>query len=1024
MTKIPSKQLPAWIDKRTADISASLRCLLLGLLSFVLIACGGSSGGNSDGTGDQQDRTISAQPVSVVLRPGEIDDVQLTESTVGLGASSDIFAAQIVSGLARPPCVIPDPQCSVFTLTPGARAATNDFEVIEFSKTDFFDPLALNNRNKSTLPVTLFPAATEMSAPIVRFDANGPGDSFDDTVHNSDRFFTSAGHSLAVDADGIIWAWGENENGQLGDGSNKKRSMPVQVQTAVLFKEVKAGFEHSLAIAEDGTVWAWGDNSNGQLGVGTQNNSATPVQVQNLTDVVAIAAGAEHSLALRSDGTVWGWGNSLGLTSGTSLSPVQIIDLENIIAIAAGDYHSLALRSDNIVFAWGDNNFGQVGDGTVDVISVRTPQQVDVITSVDGIAAGEGFSIAVLSNGTVWTWGLNRTNQLGGTSSSNTCGRFDNLACSPTPQRVAGLDQILNVAAGGGFSLARRSDGTVWAWGDNRYGQLGGLPGLGSLTPIQAPGLTNILSIAAGLEHGLALSSDQACSVGNGRVGGRLMAWGNNQLGTRGDGTAVNWLRPTPVLTLGDSAQCDAVMGNRLFVYKGGTGTGTVQSDQAGLTCTGNICWQAVAPGTNVTLSATADANSEPGDWRWDCPNTTPTSTVTMDSVKHCKVVFNAVAPVVAACADGIDNDDDGLIDLADPGCENAADESEVNVLTPSAACADGLDNDDDGLIDLADPGCTDSNDDSELDPVLPGQVRLTVTILGGPGAGEVRSAENPIPTLQCINSAEAQTSCVADFPVNSAVLLLPSPFGSNTLITWQGCGAVSGSLECQLDMNAARSVSVTFATPPASFPLDVSVLVDGQPASAASPGGRVTSDPIGINCGSPGAGCSATYTTGTFVALTAAELPGFNFSRWSSTDSGSGCDGSTNLTVTVAMTRARQCNAEFATEGPNPSLVVTPTVDGVSPTALIWGGVVISTPAGISCGNPGNINQLDCSENYSIGTTSSTYRQSGRGISIHRVEWLLNQLHFVNQHRCGCEYRVCALICIRADQCHQSIDH
>ena len=778
-----------WVNR----FEASTWCrFTLASIFFMLAACGGS-GGNPQ---SDPNKFVSAQPVSVQFRPGEAEQAKLTASDAAslAGAKTKFFFADTVTETSQQACANPDTACGIVNFTGNADAPVHGMEVFELLPSDTL--------GVSTLPLIAFADSVVTATPVIRFAASASGD-IEDPLNNNVFFDEDIGHSLAVAADGTVWAWGENSAGQLGDNSRLSRAIPVQVKSTETFTEVAAGKQHSLAIATNGTVWSWGIVAPELLGDSNNMDQLTPVLVQGISDVAAIAAGGLNSIALRNDGTVWTWKAIQGSV------PEQVNLSQSAIAVAAGTNHALVLLADRTIVAWGNNSLGQLGKGST---QSSFPSNPSVVTNIPwpvlGIAAGPGYSVAVLADEKVRTWGLNNAGQLG-YSATDKCQNknFGNI-CSYTPQLVSGLDEVTNVAAGGRFVVARRTDGSVWAWGDNRFGQLGGLPGLSRLTPQPVQGLSNVLDIRAGRRFALAMSSDQACDVGDGRVGGRLLAWGNNLLGARGDGTAVNWLRPTPVLTLGDSAQCESVMGNRLIVYKSGTGTGTIESNQAGLTCTGNICWQALTPNSSVMLTATPGTNSNFGDWRWDCPSAVPMTTLTMDSVKHCKVVFNETVPAVA-CADGIDNDGDGLVDLADPGCESAIDDSEVDA-PPAAACADGIDNDSDGLIDLNDPGCTDASDDSEQNSTG-GTSTLTVTILGGPGAGQVNSSDTLIPTLQCINSNEVQTTCSADFPTGNRVFLVPSPFSGNTSVTWQGCDSDFGIEGCQLDMTGDRSVSATF---------------------------------------------------------------------------------------------------------------------------------------------------------------------------------------------------------------------
>ena len=329
-------------------------------------------------------------------------------------------------------------------------------------------------------------------------------------------------HSLALKSDGTVWAWGYNYYGQLGIGTSgigTNSSTPVQVlgedgiNPLSNIKAIAAGTSHSLALKSDGTVWAWGYNYYGQLGDDSTVDSSTPVQVLGvggsgkLTDVIAIDGGWYHSLALKSDGTVWAWGrNNNGQlgdgTTTTSPTPVQVLgvggsgNLTDITAISAGDLHSLALKSDGTVWAWGHNNYGQLGDGTTTDSS--TPVQVlgvggsGYLTDVAAIAGGYLHSLALTSDGTVWAWGENGYGQLGDGTNDD---RW-------TPVQVLDKDgddpltNITAISAGVDLSLALKSDGTVWAWGDNASGQLGdGTSGSGanSNLPVQVLGLAVVV---------------------------------------------------------------------------------------------------------------------------------------------------------------------------------------------------------------------------------------------------------------------------------------------------------------------------------------------------------------------------------------------------------------------------------------------------------------------------------------------------------------------------------------------------
>ena len=760
----PSYLKPVSTNARSGQITGfNLKFLFALLLALLLAGCG-----NSSSSSKKSDYVVS-KPLSVVLKPGETEQVQVTSKFM---EDPGFFASFLLPGEvsieARQACIKPGPNCRVIDFKAVDTAISNILNILEFEFTgNIFDG------NESTLPFSTFPASTQTLPPAIRFAAGGTAD-YDNSQNQN---IGEIGFSLAVTADGAIWAWGINEHGQLGSGSFEPVSIPQQVQHSGSFGAVAAGGKHAMAIETDGTVWAWGNNEYGQIGAVTaQVDNPIPIQVSNLQNIIAIAAGDYHSLALGSDGRVWGWGRNnrgqLGDGSQDNRStPVQLSEPSNIVAIAAGDLHSLALGSNGAVWAWGDNSDGQVAGRNIDGFPKvqLTPSMIQNLGSISTIAAGEGFSLGLRTDGEIMSWGSNTYDQLG-RMTSPPC-TLD-ARCLIDADRVTGMDQVLDIAAGARFAIARRNDGSVWAWGDNELGQIAGLPGLQTPSAIPIPGLNNTLSIAAGSAHAIAMSADDACSLGNGRTGGQLMAWGNNIFGARGDGTGVNWLRPTPVVSIGDDNSCSNLNGHRIIVYKAGTGDGTIESSLPGMTCTGIICWQSVAAGADVTLTATSNASSEFTDWSWDCSALTQSMTLTMDSAKVCKIHFNQTAtptpppPELAACNDGIDNDDDGLTDLNDPGCSSAEDNSEVN------------------------------NTGTEF--------TLTINITG---SGEV--FDNNDGSFFCYS--ETSTSCVQTYPENSIASLRGVSFEIEDFAGWSNeCDNGVGALEsCTVNMNRDRTVSI-----------------------------------------------------------------------------------------------------------------------------------------------------------------------------------------------------------------------
>ncbi|MCX6023156.1 MAG: RCC1 repeat-containing protein, partial [Chloroflexi bacterium] len=233
--------------------------------------------------------------------------------------------------------------------------------------------------------------------------------------------------SVALKSDGTLWAWGANSNGQMGAGLVGFRPAPVTPIGLTGVTGLTGGSVHSMAVKADGTVWTWGDNTNGRLGNNTTVVSAKPVQVLGpnaagfLTGVIGVATGhgGGHSLAVKGDGTVWAWGSNvsgqLGRGNATSSStPVQVVGvggtgfLTDVVFVTAGANHSLAVKSDGTVWAWGVNANGQLGNNSTTQsgtpVQVLGPGGTGFLTGVTGLAAGASHSLAVKSDGTVWTW--------------------------------------------------------------------------------------------------------------------------------------------------------------------------------------------------------------------------------------------------------------------------------------------------------------------------------------------------------------------------------------------------------------------------------------------------------------------------------------------------------------------------------------------------------------------------------------------------------------------------------------------
>jgi Regulator of chromosome condensation (RCC1) repeat len=329
-------------------------------------------------------------------------------------------------------------------------------------------------------------------------------------------------HSLAVISDGSVWSWGRNTFGQLGTGAVGLSKSPQLVSgISGTVTQVAAGWSHSLALGSDGTVWAWGDNQYGELGDGNFSQSDSPVKLAGLSGITQIAAGEDWSLALRSDGTVWAWGDNLYNELGPQVQdvydnsdvPVQVTGLSGVTQIAAGAEFGMAIQTTvklgflrHSVWTWGQEVWGQVGNGQLtDPFSpggVINPYQVTGIPAPAAIAAGTYSAMMVGTDGSVWGWGQDLFGNLG-------AGSGNGILYSPT-QTLSPGSGIIQLAAGYDDVLGLRSDGTVVAWGNNSNGQLGNGTTTNSVTPVQVSGLSGVSRVSAGFDYSLAVHTTKA----------------------------------------------------------------------------------------------------------------------------------------------------------------------------------------------------------------------------------------------------------------------------------------------------------------------------------------------------------------------------------------------------------------------------------------------------------------------------------------------------------------------------------
>jgi alpha-tubulin suppressor-like RCC1 family protein len=246
-------------------------------------------------------------------------------------------------------------------------------------------------------------------------------------------------------ATGTLWTWGRNNFGQLGDGSSiVHRSSPIQtVSGGTNWKQVACG-SHTTAIKTDGTLWTWGLNLYGALGDNTTANKSSPVQtVSGGTNWKSVFGGHYHTTAIKTDGTLWTWGHNrygqLGdNTIGAKSSPVQTVAAgTNWKQVAGGWYHIAAIKTDGTLWLWGHNAYGELGDGSSIVHRSSPIQTVAGGTNWKLVVGGYYHTAAIKTDGTLWLWGHNGYGELGNNTVTRTSSPVQTVAGGTNWKQVA-----------------------------------------------------------------------------------------------------------------------------------------------------------------------------------------------------------------------------------------------------------------------------------------------------------------------------------------------------------------------------------------------------------------------------------------------------------------------------------------------------------------------------------------------------------------------------------------------------------
>jgi len=371
--------------------------------------------------------------------------------------------------------------------------------------------------------------------------------------------FEDTGHTCILVASGNVKCWGDNEYGELGDGTMTNRRAVVVGKGVTNATAISAGGNETCSLLSGGNVMCWGFHTLGLMGGPRSTSSSAPLPIRGVENAVAVSTSGGHACAVISSGSIkcWGADNLLGtLGSGTAgampltggiIPAARVKGISNAVSVSAGYSHVCALLSSGTVECWGENPYGELGNGPTGNDSPPSPAPVVVkgINNARAVSVGDSDTCALLSDGTVKCWGWNEIGQLG----NGQGGRINE-----TPVAVKDIANATAISMGGNHACAIHSGGRVKCWGENLHGQLG--DGVRSHShsiswgnspkydfspvPVDVRGISNATAISAGSSHTCAALSS-----------GSVVCWGDNVYGQLGDGK------------LGDSASPVEVVGVR-----------------------------------------------------------------------------------------------------------------------------------------------------------------------------------------------------------------------------------------------------------------------------------------------------------------------------------------------------------------------------------------------------------------------------------------------------------------------------
>lgn len=380
-----------------------------------------------------------------------------------------------------------------------------------------------------TVIVALSMVLCKLTVPAGAADMNKVGE----YVHIS----CGGSHTAVIDADGVLWMWGANSSDQVGNGGmgNDKdvhggtiQTIPEKIMDNVA--SVNCGYNHTAALKTDGSLWIWGSKYHTTLGDGSTESSPVPLKIMDNVAAVSCCGDSNtaYTAVIKSDGSLWAWGrNGFGqLGNGsTEDSNVPVKIMENVTAVSCGMGYTAAIKIDGSLWMWGHNVYGQLGNGGVGNCKNTMGQSIQtvpmkVMDDVATVSCGYGHTAAVKLDGNLWMWGANSRGQLGNGGGGNN--EYRKLPIQTVPVKV--MEGVASASCGYDHTVACGTDGSLWTWGNNYYGELGNGVTEDSSTPVKIMN-SGVAAISCGFGHTIVLKMDDT-----------VWTWGSNHSGELGNG--------------------------------------------------------------------------------------------------------------------------------------------------------------------------------------------------------------------------------------------------------------------------------------------------------------------------------------------------------------------------------------------------------------------------------------------------------------------------------------------------------